>query len=154
MLLKSEFTMLMNLPVLMLNSWYFFMIIYSVFYMYVSVLTGIKQGIGIEDIRAYTNPIIFLLYQCAQLYSMVLIPSIVTGRGKKMLRILNSIKRQRFQRHVDCLLEVCMIDSLGRNYDITNYGMYAINRSLLFGMIATMTSYVIILVQFHMQDVD
>uniref|UniRef100_A0A182NZ28 Gustatory receptor n=1 Tax=Anopheles dirus TaxID=7168 RepID=A0A182NZ28_9DIPT len=145
----------MNFPVLLLSGWYFFMIIYSVYFMYVSALRTFQGGLVGEEYKEFLNPCIFFTYQCLQLYLLVLIPSLYTEHAIKMMSLLNYVcVNQRHGPAQDRLLEVLMLECMQRNYSISNYGMYAMNRALLFGMIATMTSYLIILIQFHMQEYE
>uniref|UniRef100_A0A182S4X4 Gustatory receptor n=1 Tax=Anopheles funestus TaxID=62324 RepID=A0A182S4X4_ANOFN len=143
-----------NFPTLMLTGWYFFMIVYSVYYMYVFVFEAAARGMTFEEAKGCLNPVIFLMYQCIQLYLLVLVPSVYTDQAKKMMRLLNVISTSQHHHRPgqDRLIELLMVDCLQRNYSISNYGMYAMNRALLFGMIATMTSYLIILIQFHIQE--
>uniref|UniRef100_A0A182PZ14 Gustatory receptor n=1 Tax=Anopheles epiroticus TaxID=199890 RepID=A0A182PZ14_9DIPT len=150
----TKFVETLNCPTLMLTAWYFFMIVYSVYYMYVYAFEVSQRGVRLE-LNSYFNPLIFFLYQCAQLYLLVLIPSVYTDHAKKMLRLLNYVTANQhpYRPAQERLIEVLMIDCMQRNYSISNYGMYALNRALLFGMIATMTSYLIILIQFHIQSV-
>ncbi|XP_061503608.1 gustatory and pheromone receptor 32a [Anopheles gambiae] len=149
----KQFMETLNFPTLMLTGWYFFMIVYSVYYMYVYALESSFRGVRADDFKAYINPLIFFLYQCVQLYLLVLIPSVYTDHAKKMMRLLNyvSVNQYHHRPGQERLIEVLMVDCMQRNNAINNYGMYAMNRALLFGMIATMTSYLIILIQFHIQ---
>ncbi|XP_049280807.1 uncharacterized protein LOC125762581 [Anopheles funestus] len=150
---EKQFMSIMNLPVLLLNCWYFLMIVTSVYYMYTSTMLEIKvQDLGVEDIVKYLNALTFFLYLCLQLYCIVAIPAQYTERSKKMCSILNTINRQCQSQRMERLLELIMLDCMRRNYSVTNYGLYEMDRTLLFGIIATMTSYVIILVQFHIQE--
>ncbi|XP_052868254.1 uncharacterized protein LOC128274186 [Anopheles cruzii] len=141
----------MDFIVLLLNGWYFFMIVYSVYYIYVFSLNRLREGLDAEDIKAFVNPFTFLFYQCTQLYFMVLIPTMCTEQARKVVPLLNSVSVQYAEHQTDSLIEILTIDCLERDVDITNYGLYSINRGLLFGMIATMSSYMIILVQFHIE---
>uniref|UniRef100_A0A182WQQ1 Gustatory receptor n=1 Tax=Anopheles minimus TaxID=112268 RepID=A0A182WQQ1_9DIPT len=152
----QKFMDTLNFPTLMLTGWYFFMIIYSVYYMYVVAFMACQRGIKLDEIKAYMNPLVFFLYQCIQLYLIVLVPSVYTDQAKKMMRLLNLVGANQDQHRLDQerLIELLMVDCMQRNYSISNYGMYAMNRALLFGMIATMTSYLIILIQFHIQEYE
>ncbi|XP_040156233.1 gustatory and pheromone receptor 32a-like [Anopheles arabiensis] len=149
----KQFMETLNFPTLMLTGWYFFMIVYSVYYMYVYALEASFRGVRADEFKAYINPLVFFLYQCVQLYLLVLIPSVYTDHAKKMMRLLNyvSVNQYHHRPGQERLIEVLMVDCMQRNNAISNYGMYAMNRALLFGMIATMTSYLIILIQFHIQ---
>ncbi|XP_050072072.1 putative gustatory receptor 28b [Anopheles maculipalpis] len=151
--IANKFINTLNFPTLMLTGWYFFMIVYSVYYMYVFVFEASQRGMRMDEVKACTNSTIFFLYQCIQLYLIVLVPSVYTDQAEKMMRILNVVSANQHQHRLaqDRLFEVLMVDCMQRNYSISNYGMYAMNRALLFGMIATMTSYLIILIQFHIQ---
>ncbi|XP_052890785.1 uncharacterized protein LOC128298998 [Anopheles moucheti] len=151
--LEKQFMIIMNLPVLLLNCWFFFMIVLSVYYMYTSTMLEIKQqSLGVEDILKYLNTVSFFLYLCLQLYCLVTVPAQYTERSKKMCLILSTVDQQCHGPRMERLLELIMLDCMQRNYSVTNFGLYEMNRALLFGIIATVTSYVIILVQFHMQE--
>ncbi|XP_053661073.1 uncharacterized protein LOC128710059 [Anopheles marshallii] len=150
----KKFMDTLNFPTLMLTGWYFFMIIFAVYYMYVYAFEASERGMKWDEVKACMVPFIYLLYQCVQLYLLMLVPSVYTDRAKKMMRLLNLVCANQPHHHArqDRLIELLMVDCLQRNYSISNYGMYAINRALLFGMIATITSYLIILIQFHIQE--
>uniref|UniRef100_A0A182WQQ2 Gustatory receptor n=1 Tax=Anopheles minimus TaxID=112268 RepID=A0A182WQQ2_9DIPT len=151
--LEKQFMTIMNLPVLLLNCWYFLMIVMSIYYMYTSTMLEIKkQDLGLEDIMKYLNSVSFFLYLCLQLYCIVTIPALYTERSKQMCSILGAISQQCHSQKMERLTELIMLDCMQRNYSVTNYGLYEMDRTLLFGIIATVTSYVIILVQFHMQE--
>ncbi|XP_035890623.1 gustatory receptor 68a-like [Anopheles stephensi] len=151
--LEKQFMRTMNLPILMLNCWYFFAIVYSVYYMYTATMLEIRhQRFGIEDITKYFNSVTFFLYLCVQLYCIISIPAMYTERSKKMCSLLNQINQQYQRPRMEQLLELVTLDCMHREYGIRNYEMYELDRALLFGIIATVTSYVIILVQFHMQE--
>ncbi|XP_053660316.1 uncharacterized protein LOC128709344 [Anopheles marshallii] len=151
--LEKQFMIIMNLPVLLLNCWYFFMIVLSVYYMYTSTMLELKQqNLGMEDIVQYLNSASFFLYLCLQLYCIVAVPAQFTERSKKMCLTLNTVDHQCQSQGMERLLELIMLDCMQRNYSVTNFGLYEMNRALLFGIMATVTSYVIILVQFHMQE--
>uniref|UniRef100_A0A9I3MH95 Gustatory receptor n=1 Tax=Anopheles merus TaxID=30066 RepID=A0A9I3MH95_ANOME len=154
--LVKQFMETLNFPTLMLTGWYFFMIVYSVYYMYVYAFEASLRGVRADEFKAYINPLVFFLYQCLQLYLLVLIPSVYTDHAKKMMRLLNyvSVNQHHHRPGQERLIEVLMVDCMQRNNAISNYGMYAMNRALLFGMIATMTSYLIILIQFHIQEYE
>uniref|UniRef100_A0A182PZ16 Gustatory receptor n=1 Tax=Anopheles epiroticus TaxID=199890 RepID=A0A182PZ16_9DIPT len=147
--LEKQFMAILNLPVLLLNGWYFFMVVLAAYYIYTSTMVEVKRGL---DVGKYLNSVSFLVYLFIQLYYMMVIPSQYTERSKRMLPILGSINQQCRGRRTERMLELITLDSLQRDHDVWNYGMYEINRMLLFGAIATVTSYVIILVQFHMQE--
>uniref|UniRef100_A0A6E8VEH0 Gustatory receptor n=1 Tax=Anopheles coluzzii TaxID=1518534 RepID=A0A6E8VEH0_ANOCL len=151
----KQFMETLNFPTLMLTGWYFFMIVYSVR----PPASPVGNGVA-DEFKAYINPLVFFLYQCVQLYLLVLIPSVYTDHAKKMMRLLNYVSvnqhhhrpgQERLVGREGGVIEVLMVDCMQRNNAINNYGMYAMNRALLFGMIATMTSYLIILIQFHIQ---
>uniref|UniRef100_A0A182NQX0 Gustatory receptor n=1 Tax=Anopheles dirus TaxID=7168 RepID=A0A182NQX0_9DIPT len=149
--LEKQFMSIINLPVLLLNCWYFFMIVVSAYYMYTATIEELKLGLGVEDIVKYVNPVTFFLYLIIQLYYMVSIPALLTERSKQMLPILGSTG-QRHGGRMERLGELITLDYIQTDYSVNNYGMYELNRALLFGIIATVTSYVIILVQFHIQE--
>nr|XP_040221764.2 uncharacterized protein LOC120948949 [Anopheles coluzzii] len=150
--LEKQFMAIMDLPVLLLNGWYFYMIVVSVYYMYTSTMLEVRRGFGVEDVTKYFNSVTFFLYLAVQLYYMMSIPSQYTERSKKMLSILGAINHRSKGPRMERMLDFITLDYMQRDYDVRNYGLYDINRALLFGTIATVTSYVIILVQFHMQQ--
>uniref|UniRef100_A0A8W7Q521 Gustatory receptor n=1 Tax=Anopheles coluzzii TaxID=1518534 RepID=A0A8W7Q521_ANOCL len=132
----KQFMETLNFPTLMLTGWYFFMIVYSVYYMYVYALEASFRGVRADEFKAYINPLVFFLYQCVQLYLLVLIPSVYTDHAKKMMRLLNyvSVNQYHHRPGQERLIEVLMVDCMQRNNAINNYGMYAMNRALLFGV--------------------
>uniref|UniRef100_A0A182JXJ1 Gustatory receptor n=1 Tax=Anopheles christyi TaxID=43041 RepID=A0A182JXJ1_9DIPT len=150
--IEKQFMKIMNLPVLLLNGWYFYMIVLAVYYMYTSTVLEVKRGFGLDDIAKYFNSVSFFLYLAVQLYYMMSIPSQYTERSKKMLPILGTLNHQCRERRMEKMLDLITLDYMQRDYDVRNCGMYEINRVLLFGTTATVTSYVIILVQFHLQE--
>ncbi|XP_041764718.1 uncharacterized protein LOC121589693 [Anopheles merus] len=92
--LEKQFMAIMDLPVLLLNGWYFYMIVVSVYYMYTSTMLEVRRGFGVEDIAKYFNSVTFFLYLAVQLYYMMSIPSQYTERSKKMLSILGAINHR------------------------------------------------------------
>ncbi|XP_053670825.1 gustatory and pheromone receptor 32a-like [Anopheles nili] len=154
-LIEKKFMNALNFSVMMLTGWYFFMIVYSIYYTYITALETFQRSLGSNDIKEYLNPMMFVVYQCIQLYLLVLVPTVCTERAKRMIGLLNVISVSHHHCPVpERLLETLMVDCMQQNYSISNYGMYVLNRSLLFGMIATMTSYLIILIQFHIQKYE
>uniref|UniRef100_A0A182MVW3 Gustatory receptor n=1 Tax=Anopheles culicifacies TaxID=139723 RepID=A0A182MVW3_9DIPT len=133
--LEKQFMAIMNLPVLLLNCWYFLMIVVSIYYMYSSTMVEIKQqDLGVEDIVKYVNSVSFFLYLCLQLYCIVTIPALYTERSKQMCTILNAISQRCESQGMERLLELIMLDCMHRNYSVTNYGLYEMDRALLFGL--------------------
>ncbi|XP_050086764.1 uncharacterized protein LOC126571909 [Anopheles aquasalis] len=149
--IAKQFSVIMDLIVLQLCAWYFFMVVYTIYYVYVVLLDKLNNGFIFYDAREYLNPLVYMSIQCSQLYFLIIIPTICSERVKKVLPLLKRITKHHSEHHVDRLIEILTIDHLERDFVITNNDLYSINRGLLYGMITTIGSYVILLVQFHVQ---
>uniref|UniRef100_A0A182FZW3 Gustatory receptor n=1 Tax=Anopheles albimanus TaxID=7167 RepID=A0A182FZW3_ANOAL len=150
--LVGQFMDKMNLPLLLLNAWYFFMLMVSVFYACVTIIVDVGKEGTVRGAVKYLNPATFFVYIFTQIYYLTMIPSRCTANQRKMFRLLVQIARRSGDLSMERLMDAVIVDHLQRDYSIQNYGMYSIDNQFLFGMIATVASFVIILVQFYIQN--
>uniref|UniRef100_A0A182Q6H0 Gustatory receptor n=1 Tax=Anopheles farauti TaxID=69004 RepID=A0A182Q6H0_9DIPT len=72
--------------------------LFSVYYIYVAALHAFEDGLTGKDYKQLLNPFIFFVYQCLQLYLLVLIPSLYTEQAIKMISLLNCVSGDTMNR--------------------------------------------------------
>ncbi|XP_058174272.1 uncharacterized protein LOC131289089 [Anopheles ziemanni] len=139
---------ILSIPLLLLNLWYFFVVVFAVFYTYTSVVQDMRSG-GHFNIA---NPITFLVSEVGQIYYMVTASQKFTESARSIIQSLSCSTNRMVDDTNDQAVELLTIEYLSRDYTVRIKGLYTIDNTMLFSIVASTTSYMIILVQFYLQE--
>ncbi|XP_058061208.1 gustatory receptor for bitter taste 22e-like [Anopheles bellator] len=138
-----------NFPLALILLYEFVIMISEIFYAYTSIVQGIRQGDEFF-LAKYTSSFIFATFQAIQFYYIVSACADITEQAENTGVLLNEFLQTDVEPTVDRCIELFTIDLLHQDFKINNCGLYYIDYTLLFSMIATITSYLIMLVQFQL----
>uniref|UniRef100_A0A182NZ27 Gustatory receptor n=1 Tax=Anopheles dirus TaxID=7168 RepID=A0A182NZ27_9DIPT len=142
---------LLSIPILLLSVWFFFIIVFSVFYMYTSLVQDIKSG-SVDAVRNVMNPFTFFISEVGQVYFMVSASAMFSDRARQIIAHLTPYTGRITDGPGDQTVEILTIEYLNRDYSIGVKGLYTIDYTMLFSIAASTTSYLIILVQYYLQE--
>uniref|UniRef100_A0A182PZ15 Gustatory receptor n=1 Tax=Anopheles epiroticus TaxID=199890 RepID=A0A182PZ15_9DIPT len=140
-----------SIPILLLCIWYFFIIVFSVFYTYTSLVQDVRAGSG-DALLNVINPIAFFISEAGQVYFMVSGAAMFTNRARQIMPCLNLYTGRITDVPGDQAIELLTIEYLSRDYAIRIKGLFTIDNTILFAIVASTTSYMIILVQYYLQE--
>ncbi|XP_050086773.1 putative gustatory receptor 28b [Anopheles aquasalis] len=148
--LKSVIKMV-GIPIVCSILFHFTIIISEVFYTYTSFVQDLRNG---EEIilSKYFSCLLFALFEAIQFYYIVAACADVTEQAEKTGTLLNEFLQTDIGSSVERSIELFSIELLHQDFKINNLGLYNIDFTLMFAMIATNTSYLIMLVQFQLAE--
>ncbi|XP_052868829.1 putative gustatory receptor 28a [Anopheles cruzii] len=138
-------------PLLLLNVWYFFIIVFSVFYLFTSIVQDMRRepnGYRFNMI----NPIAFFLSEASQVFYIVSAASSYAERAREIVPILGTYTVGPVEHSDERLFDLLVIQFLNRDYSVRVKGLYRIDYTMLFSIVSSTASYMIILVQYYLQE--
>nr|XP_049461634.1 putative gustatory receptor 28b [Anopheles coluzzii] len=99
------------------------------------------------------SSILFAVFEAVQFYYIVSASSEITEEAEKTGVLLNEFLPTDPNPRVERCIESFAIELLHEDFKINNCGMYDVDYTLMFSMIATITSYLIMLVQFQLAEI-
>ncbi|XP_049534978.1 putative gustatory receptor 28b [Anopheles darlingi] len=125
--------------------------LYSVFYTYTSFVQDLRNG---EEIilSKYVSCLLFALFEAIQFYYIVAACADVTEQAEKTGILLNEFLQTDIGSSAERCVELFSIELLHQDFKVNNLGLYTIDFTLMFAMIAANTSYLIMLVQFQLAE--
>ncbi|XP_050070263.1 putative gustatory receptor 28a [Anopheles maculipalpis] len=150
-LIVQSIVEVISMPVLLLSIWFFFIIVFSVFYTYTSLVQDLQMG-SMDALRNVINPIAFFISEVAQVYFLVSASATFTGSAQKIISCVSLYTGRVSDGPGDQAIELLTIEHLNRDYAIRIKGLFAVDNTMLFSIVATTTSYMIILVQYYLQE--
>ncbi|XP_050086765.1 uncharacterized protein LOC126571910 [Anopheles aquasalis] len=137
-----------NKPLFVLNIFYFFIIVFSIFYLFTSIVQDMRTGSEFNMV----NPIAFFLSEAFQVYYIVSASSAYSERARQIVPILGTYNVGLIETTDEHTTELLIIDYLSRDYSISVAGMYTVDYTMLFSIVSSTTSFMIILVQSYLQE--
>ncbi|KFB43716.1 AGAP001171-PA-like protein [Anopheles sinensis] len=131
---------ILSIPVLLLNLWYFFVIVFAVrlaakcttdhgvFYTYTSVVQDMRSGGNFNVV----NPIAFLVSEAGQLYYVVEASQKFTESASSFIQSLSCSTNKIVDDMNDQAVELLTIEYLSRDYAVRIKGLYTIDNTMLF----------------------
>ncbi|XP_049284616.1 uncharacterized protein LOC125764427 [Anopheles funestus] len=150
-LIVQNIVEVVNIPVLLLSVWYFFIIVFSVFYTYTSLVQDLHTG-SVDALRNIINPIAFFISEAAQVYFLATSSAMFTASARKIISYLSLYTGRISDGPEDQAIELVTIEHLNRDYTIQIKGLFTIDNTMMFSIVASTTSYMIILVQYYLQE--
>uniref|UniRef100_A0A182T9Y5 Gustatory receptor n=1 Tax=Anopheles maculatus TaxID=74869 RepID=A0A182T9Y5_9DIPT len=83
-LIVQSIVEVVSMPILLLSIFYFFIIVFSIFYTYTSVVQDLQTG-SLNALRNVINPISFFISEVAQVYFLVSASAMFTGYAQKII---------------------------------------------------------------------
>ncbi|XP_050071726.1 putative gustatory receptor 28b [Anopheles maculipalpis] len=142
---------IVSFPMACLLFVHFIIIISEIFYAYTSIVQDIKNEADVP-LGTYMSSILFAIFEAIQFYYIVSASSEITEQAEKMGLLLNEYIPTGPNLRVERCIESFTIELLHQDFKINNCGMYNVDYTLMFSMIATITSYLIMLVQFQLAE--
>ncbi|XP_035919676.1 putative gustatory receptor 28b [Anopheles stephensi] len=142
---------LVSFPMACLLLVQFIIIISEIFYAYTSIVQDIKNEVDVP-LGTYMSSILFAIFEAIQFYYIVSASSEITEQAEKTGLLLNEYIPTGPNVRVERCIESFTIELLHQDFKINNCGMYDVDYTLMFSMIATITSYLIMLVQFQLAE--
>ncbi|EAA43249.3 AGAP001169-PB [Anopheles gambiae str. PEST] len=128
----------------------------QIFYAYTSIVQDIKNDVDVP-LGTYMSSILFAVFEAVQFYYIVSASSEITEEVRKHAEktgvLLNEFLPTDPNPRVERCIESFAIELLHEDFKINNCGMYDVDYTLMFSMIATITSYLIMLVQFQLAEI-
>uniref|UniRef100_A0A182XUV4 Gustatory receptor n=1 Tax=Anopheles quadriannulatus TaxID=34691 RepID=A0A182XUV4_ANOQN len=140
-----------SIPILLLSAWYFFIIVFSIFYTYTSLVQDLEAG-STDALRNIINPLAFFISEVGQVYFMVSSSATFSHQARQIIPCLSMYSGRITDVPGDRAIELLTIEYLNRDYAIRIKGLFTIDNTMLFGIVASTTSYMIILVQYYLQE--
>ncbi|XP_041788798.1 putative gustatory receptor 28a isoform X2 [Anopheles merus] len=140
-----------SIPILLLSVWYFFIIVFSIFYTYTSLVQDLEAG-STNALRNIINPLAFFISEVGQVYFMVSSSATFSRHARQIIPCLSMYTGRITDVPGDRAIELLTIEYLNRDYAIRIKGLFTIDNTMLFGIVASTTSYMIILVQYYLQE--
>ncbi|XP_035775134.1 putative gustatory receptor 28a [Anopheles albimanus] len=137
-----------NKPLFVLNIYYFFIIVFSIFYLFTSIVQDMRQGTHFNMV----NPIAFFLNEAFQVWYIVSASSAYSERARQIVPILGTYNVGLIETTDEHTTELLIIDYLSRDYSVSVAGMYTVDYTMLFSIVSSTTSFMIILVQSYLQE--
>ncbi|XP_052891065.1 putative gustatory receptor 28b [Anopheles moucheti] len=131
---------------------HFTIIISEIFYAYTSIVQDIKNDVDVP-LGTYMSSILFAAFEAIQFYYIISASSEITEQAEKTGILLNEFMPTAPNLRVERCIESFTIELLHQDFKINNCGMYDVDYTLMFSMIATITSYLIMLVQFQLAEI-
>ncbi|XP_040156198.1 putative gustatory receptor 28b [Anopheles arabiensis] len=141
-----------NTPLALIMLYQFLIIISEIFYAYTSIVQDIKNDVDVP-LGTYMSSILFAVFEAIQFYYIVSASSEITEEAEKTGVLLNEFLPTDPNPRVERCIESFAIELLHEDFKINNCGMYDVDYTLMFSMIATITSYLIMLVQFQLAEI-
>uniref|UniRef100_A0A182JXJ3 Gustatory receptor n=1 Tax=Anopheles christyi TaxID=43041 RepID=A0A182JXJ3_9DIPT len=170
----KSFIHLLRFPMACLLLIHFALIISEIFYAYTSIVQDIKNDYDVP-LGTYMSSILFAVFEAVQFYYIVSASSEITEEAEKTGVLLNEFLPTDPNPRVERCIESFTIELLHEDFKINNCGMYDVDYTLMFSvgtnislesstdtytffsttfqMIATITSYLIMLVQFQLAEI-
>uniref|UniRef100_A0ABK8F389 Gustatory receptor n=1 Tax=Anopheles gambiae TaxID=7165 RepID=A0ABK8F389_ANOGA len=148
----KSFIHLLRLPMACLLLVQFALIVSEIFYAYTSIVQDIKNDVDVP-LGTYMSSILFAVFEAVQFYYIVSASSEITEEAEKTGVLLNEFLPTDPNPRVERCIESFAIELLHEDFKINNCGMYDVDYTLMFSMIATITSYLIMLVQFQLAEI-
>ncbi|XP_049284643.1 putative gustatory receptor 28b [Anopheles funestus] len=124
----------------------------QIFYAYTSIVQDIKNDVDVP-LGTYMSSILFAAFEAIQFYYIISASSEITEQAEKTGILLNEFMPTAPNQRVERCIESFTIELLHQDFKINNYGMFDVDYTLMFSMIATITSYLIMLVQFQLAEI-
>ncbi|XP_035919650.1 uncharacterized protein LOC118517526 isoform X2 [Anopheles stephensi] len=83
-LIVQSIVEVVSMPILLLCIWFFFIIVFSVFYTYTSVVQDLQSG-SVNVFRNVINPVSFFISEVAQVYFLVSASAMFTACARKII---------------------------------------------------------------------
>ncbi|XP_058117736.1 putative gustatory receptor 28b [Anopheles ziemanni] len=148
----KQFVRIVDHPLACMLLVHFVMVVTELFYAYTSFIQDMRSGNDVQ-IEKYISSIILAAFEGFQFYFIISACAEITEQAEKMGLLINEFLQIDAGVAVDRCIETFTIELLHQDFKIDNCGLYNIDYTLMFSMIATMTSYLIMLVQFQLAEV-
>uniref|UniRef100_A0A182PZ29 Gustatory receptor n=1 Tax=Anopheles epiroticus TaxID=199890 RepID=A0A182PZ29_9DIPT len=148
----KSFIHVLDLPMASILLVLFAIIISEIFYAYTSIVQDIKNDYDVP-LGTYMSSILYAVFEAIQFYYIVSASSELTEEAEKTGVLLNEFLPMDPNPRVERCIESFTIELLHQDFKINNCGMYDVDYTLMFSMIATITSYLIMLVQFQLAEI-
>uniref|UniRef100_A0A182WR05 Gustatory receptor n=1 Tax=Anopheles minimus TaxID=112268 RepID=A0A182WR05_9DIPT len=119
---------------------------------YITRGNDIKNDVDVP-LGTYMSSILFAAFEAIQFYYIISASSEITEQAEKTGILLNEFIPTAPNMRVEQCIESFTIELLHQDFKINNCGMYDVDYTLMFSMIATITSYLIMLVQFQLAEI-
>uniref|UniRef100_A0A182WQQ3 Gustatory receptor n=1 Tax=Anopheles minimus TaxID=112268 RepID=A0A182WQQ3_9DIPT len=150
-LIVQKIIEVLTMPILLLSTWYFFIIVFSVFYTYTSLVQDLQFS-SLDALRNIINPIAFFISEIAQVYFLASSSSMFTSCARQIISNLSLYTGRISDGPEEQAIELLTIEHLNRDFTIQIKGLFTIDNTMMFSIVASTTSYMIILVQYYLQE--
>ncbi|KAL1375476.1 hypothetical protein pipiens_004655 [Culex pipiens pipiens] len=145
------FVKIFDFSLLVMIVWDFFIVMFAIFYTYTSLVQDIRDNVR-PPWSKYGQSCSVAIFQAFQFYYIVSASALVTRRAEKTGLVLNRFFRAEVTERVEKAIEMFTIELLHQPYSIENCGMFKVDFTLMYSMVATITSYLIIMIQFQLSE--
>ncbi|XP_055605857.1 putative gustatory receptor 28b [Uranotaenia lowii] len=148
---SKEIVKLVDGSLLFVIMWYFLIIIFGIFYAYTTLVTDLRNNIS-PTVTKYGSTIGCSVFEAFQFYYLVSGASLLTKRAEKTGLVLNKFFKTDVEERVERTINMFSMELLHDTYSVENFGMYKVDFTLIYSMVATITNYLIMMVQFQLAE--
>ncbi|XP_055632527.1 putative gustatory receptor 28b [Toxorhynchites rutilus septentrionalis] len=138
-------------PMIFIMLFQFIVSIAEIYYNYIMLI----EAVQFHQEPAYfelAGAIFFILLCTTQVYYTVAFCAQMAKRAEKTGVLLNEFFQSDIDERVELSIELFSLEMLHHNYKIEVYGLCTIDFTLIYSIVATMTTYLIVLIQFELAD--
>ncbi|XP_055605854.1 putative gustatory receptor 28b [Uranotaenia lowii] len=148
---SKEIVKLVDSSLLLVIMWYFLIIIFGIFYTYTTLVTDLRSNVS-PTLSTYTSASGCAVFEAFQFYCLVSAAGLLTKRAEKTGLVLNKFFKADVEERVDRTINMFSMELLHDTYSIENFGMFKVDFTLIYSMVATITNYLILMVQFQLTE--
>ncbi|XP_053690726.1 putative gustatory receptor 28b [Sabethes cyaneus] len=131
--------------------WCFLITMAGIFYTYTSLVQDIRDNVT-PPFTKYCHSFGLSIFQALQFYYIVSGSTLLTRRAEKTGVVVNRFFRTDIDERTERTIDMFSMGLLHRSYSVENFGMFKVDFTLMYSMVGTITSYLIIMIQFQLSE--
>ncbi|XP_058817808.1 putative gustatory receptor 28b [Topomyia yanbarensis] len=140
-----------SLPMTIIILYQFLIVLSEAYYDYIFLITDLKAGRK-HNYGVTFCSMLFILMCGLQFFYTVSVCAQLTRRAEATGLLLNELILSDVAKRVDLSIGVFSIEMLHHSYCIELFGLFPVDFTLLYSIVGTITHYLIILVQFGLEE--
>ncbi|XP_055543746.1 putative gustatory receptor 28b [Wyeomyia smithii] len=141
----------LDYSLLLVILWCFLITIAGIFYTYTSLVMDIRDNVKLSFIK-YCHSFGVSFFQALQFYYIVSGSALLTKRAEKTGVVVNRFFKTDIDERTERTINMFSMGLLHQTYSVENFGMFKVDFTLMYSMVGTITSYLIIMVQFQLSN--
>ncbi|XP_058817806.1 uncharacterized protein LOC131681112 [Topomyia yanbarensis] len=147
----KKFVKQLDYSLLMTIIWCFLITISGTFFAYTSLVQDLRDNVR-PPLLKYAHAFGLSVFQALQFYYIVSASALLTKRAEKTGLVVNRFFKAEIDERVERTIDMFSMALLHQSYSVENFGMFKVDFTLMYSMVGTITSYLIIMVQFQLSE--